>query len=208
MEIREPVHVYGKSTLTIEEYLQWEKESMDRHEYYQGEVFNMLGHGDALAMSGTGNRHNKIYSNLFIELGIQLKGKPCQPYGPDLRIHIPENSLFTYPDISIICGDFIPADIDEDSVVQPIVIIEILSPATKSYDRGEKFKLYRDITSLKEYILIDTGSIGIESFRLNENGHWELEEYKTLEGELMIKAGGIGIPVADIYNGTGIKKES
>jgi Uma2 family endonuclease len=204
MDMREPVIAYGKTKLTMEEYLQWEKTQQEKHEFYRGEIFTMEGHGNALAMSGASHRHNKIFSNLFVCLGILLKGKSCQPYGSDMRIHIPENTLYTYPDITIICGDFISSDIDEDTVLQPTVIIEILSPSTKNYDRGEKFTLYRDIPVLKEYIMIDTAAIRIEAFRINDRGHWELEEYKSVEGILRIPSVDVSLPVADIYEGTKI----
>src|SRR5688572_30367758 len=162
MEIRDPVVVYNKKKLTVEEYLQFEKTSVEKHEFYKGEVF---------AMAVAGLRHNKIFSNLFGKLAYRLTGKPCQAYGSDMRIHIPENTLFTYPDISIVCGDLILSEEDEDTVIQPTVLIEILSPSTKDYDRGGKFKLYRDIPTLKEYILIDTEAINIEAFHINAVGH-------------------------------------
>lgn len=195
MEIRDPVVVYDKKKLTVEEYLQFEKASVEKHEFYRGEVF---------AMAGAGPRHNKIFSNLFIALGIRLKGKPCRPYGSDLRIHIPENTLFTYPDISIICGDFVLSEEDKETVIQPTVLIEILSPSAKDYDRGGKFKLYRDIPTLKEYILVDTEAINIEAFRINAMAHWELEEYRELAYTLKIPSVEINIPLAEIYEGTKI----
>jgi Uma2 family endonuclease len=92
-----------------------------------------------------------------------LKGKPCKPFGSDLRIHIPENTLFTYPDISIICNEIKTSPVDLDTAILPTVIIEILSSSTRNYDHGGKFKLYRDIPSLKEFILIDSESIGVEA---------------------------------------------
>ncbi|MGC4234737.1 MAG: Uma2 family endonuclease [Niabella sp.] len=133
---------------------------------------------------------------------MKLKGKPCKPFGSDMRIHIPENTLFTYPDISIICGDIISAEEDEDTALLPSVLIEILSPSTKNYDRGEKFKLYRDIPSLKEYILVDSESVNIEAFRLNAHSHWELEEYRSLKDILTIKTIDVAISIQDIYNDT------
>jgi Uma2 family endonuclease len=105
-EVREPDVAYGKSKFTVEEYLRFERTASERHEYYQGEIFRMHGHGDLLAMSGAGKRHNIIFSNLFIGMGILLKGKSCQPYGPDMRINIPENTLYTYPDISVFAANF------------------------------------------------------------------------------------------------------
>lgn len=192
-EVREPVVAYGKKKFTVEEYLRWEKESLGKNEYYSGEIF---------AMAGAGARHVIIAKNLMRDLATVLRGKPCQPYGSDLRIHIPENTLFTYPDISIICGDIIPSKEDANTATLPAVIIEILSPSTKQYDRGEKFKLYREILSLKEYIMIDAESIGIEAFSVNSSGHWELTEYKTTDDSLLIPSMGLLLPINDIYEDT------
>ncbi len=206
MEVREPAVAYGKSKLTAEEYLRFEKESAERHEFYRGEIFRMHGHGDLLAMSGASNRHNIIFSNLFGEFTMRLKGKPCQPYGPDLRINIPQNTLYTYPDISVFCGELQIAPEDEDTAIHPTLLIEILSPGTKEYDRGGKFKLYRDIPTLKEYIMVDSLSINIEAFRLNAKGHWELEEYKTVDGDIAFPSIGISIPAAEIYARTRLEQ--
>ena len=193
MYVREPAIAYGKQKFSVEEYLEIEKASSEKHEYYRGEIFDM---------AGAGARHNVIFKNLFGELAYRLKGNPCQPYGSDLRIHIPENSLFTYPDISIICGDIVNPDDNNETALQPAVIIEILSGSTKDYDRGTKFKLYRDIPALKEYILIDSEAIGIELFRLSADGHWQLEEYKNMEEIFQIKAVRFQMSVHDIYEAT------
>lgn len=201
MELNEPIVAYGKSRFTVEEYLQMERAATERHEYYRGEIFRMQGHGEALAMSGAGDRHNIIFSNLFGELCIKLKGKKCSPFGPDMRLSIPENTLFTYPDISVYCRD-IEDSIDEDTIVNPTVLIEILSPSTRSYDRGEKFMLYRDIPTLRGYILVDTDSVRVEVYRINNSGHWELEEYKQLTEQLVIPVLGFSIPLSDIYDRT------
>jgi Uma2 family endonuclease len=200
MEIKEPIVLYGKKKFTVEEYLEFERASLEKHEYYQGEIFLMQGHGEALAMSGAARRHNIISINLTVALANKLKGKPCQPYGADMRMNIPKNSLYTYPDISVYCSQSKDIPEDEDTAINPTVIIEILSPSTENYDRGEKFKLYREIPTLKEYILIETKSIGIEAFRLNEKNHWELEEFRTLETELSFESLGIKIPVSEIYH--------
>jgi|SRR5690349_12312609 len=196
MEVRDPIQVYDKKKVSAEEYLAFERQSRDKHEFLQNEVF---------AIAGVSLRHNKIFANLFGILAMRLRGKPCQPYGSDLRIHIPENTLYTYPDISIICGDFIPAEPDPDTAVLPTVLIEIVSPSTRNYDRGGKFKLYRDIPTLKEYILIDSEAISIESFRLNSTNHWELEEYKDVSETLTISSVELNILLSDIYEGTKIQ---
>ncbi len=200
MEVREPAVAYGKNKFTEEEYLKMEEQSSEKHEFYQGEIF-LLHAGEMSAMSGAKVTHNIISGNIFGEIKQQLKGKPCQPFNSDQRIYIPANALYTYPDISIVCGKPETKDDDELNLLNPSVIIEVLSSSTKGYDRGDKFKLYRDIKSLKEFILVDSKSLTVEAFRVNEGGHWELEEYKNIEGNLLIKTVQVTIPLTDIYEG-------
>jgi Uma2 family endonuclease len=191
-ELREPAVAYGKSKFTIEEYLEFEKASEEKHEYYQGEIF---------AMSGPKVGHNIVAGNIYGELKQKLKGKTCRPFNCDQRIYIPQNSLFTYPDISIICGEIKTLNNDEWNILNPSVIIEVLSPGTKDYDRGGKFKFYRDIPTLKEFILVDSEAVNIEAFRINDNGYWELQEYKEARTALLIKTIGVAISVEEIYEG-------
>ncbi len=153
-------------------------------------------------MSGTKVPHIIITSNLSIYLGQKLRGKPCRPFNSDQRIHIEKNTLFTYPDISIICGEIITLNNDDWNVLNPTVIIEVLSPSTKNYDRGEKFRLYRDIPTLKEYILIDSVSVNIESFYINEYGNWELKEYKSIDETLYLQSIQISLELKEIYEGS------
>ena len=134
-----------------------------------------------------------------MSLSNKLSGKNCKPYNSDQCIHIPSNTLFTYPDISIVCGEIIILNDDEYNVLNPAVIIEVLSKSTKNYDRGERFKLYRDIATLKEYILVDSESVHIEVFRLNDSNHWELEEYDDMADVVAIKAINEDISIVDIY---------
>jgi len=193
MEVREPSLAYGKQHLTIEEYLEFENAGTEKHEYYQGEIF---------AMSGAKLQHNRIAKNLLVSLENKLKGKPCEPFGSDLRIHIEKNTLFTYPDISVICGEVETRNNDEYNALNPTVIIEVLSPSTKSYDRGDKFRLYRDIPTLKDYILVDSQSISIEAFSINEHGNWELKEYNDINATLNISTIQTSLTLQDIYEGT------
>lgn len=189
--IREPIPEYANQKISIEEYLAFERGSQEKHEYYKGEVF---------AMSGAGLTHNVLFSNLFIAIGNLLKGKSCFPYGSDMCLHIPQNTLFTYPDISIYCGK--TEQLDDDYALNPTVLIEILSPSTRNYDRGGKFILYRAIPTLKEYILVDTESIFIEAFRINQSGHWELEEYQSPDQTLSFPSLSITVALKEIYQGT------
>jgi len=190
MEVNEPAVAYSKQKISIEEYLEMENAALEKHEYYTGEVF---------AMSGAKMPHNEIAGNLFAALHNKLRGKKCRPYNSDQRIHITANTLFTYPDISIVCGEVITLNDDKYNVLNPSVIIEVLSRKTKNYDRGEKFKLYRDILTLKEYILVDSENVHIEVFRVNENNHWELEEYNNASNHLEIKAINESILISEIY---------
>ncbi len=193
MEVNEAAVDYGKRNFTIEEYLEMENVSTEKHEYYQGEIF---------AMSGGKSQHNIISKNLMIALGTKLKGKPCQPYGSDARIHIEKNTLFTYPDLSVICGDMKSLNNDDHNFLNPTIIFEVLSRSTRNYDRTTKFKLYRDIPTLKEYVMVETESIGIEAWQLNNKGQWELREYQSLGDVLLLPSVQVSIEVKDIYEGT------
>lgn len=193
MEVREPAHAYKKGIYTISEYLEMENAATEKHEYYKGEIF---------AMSGAGAVHNIISINLIVLLGNALKGKGCRPYGSDMRVNIPENTLFTYPDISIFCGDVKTLKEDKNTATEPTIIIEILSPSTRNYDRGQKFMLYRAIPALKEYILVDTESIHVEHFAINNKGLWELNEYDDPEAEIIINSLQVGLLVKDVYEAT------
>ena len=192
-ESHEPAIAYSKQKMSIEEYLAFENGASEKHEYYQGEVF---------AMSGAKLTHNEIVMNTATTVKQFLKGKTCKPYNSDQRIYIEKNTLFTYPDISIFCDGVITLNNDEMNAVNPSVIIEVLSPGTKDYNRGMKFKLYRDIDSLNEYILIDSESINVEAFAINQNGFWELREYKNIHETLFIQTIQMEIPVSSLYEGT------
>jgi Uma2 family endonuclease len=188
--VNEPSVAYQKRHYTVEEYLEMEKASTVKHEYFQGEIF---------AMSGAGDNHNEIFSNVFGEIVHKLKGKPCRPYGSDKRMNIPENSLFTYPDISIYCNGLIHSDVDEDTSVLPTAIIEILSPSTKNYDRGKKFNLYKDIPSLIEYIMIDSESVLVEAYYINDEQNWALNRHKEISDVLSFVSMGFDVALTDIY---------
>jgi len=188
--VNEPALAYQKRHYTVEEYLEMEKASKVKHEYFQGEIF---------AMSGAGDNHNEIFSNVFGEICTKLKSKPCRPYGSDKRMNIPENTLFTYPDISIYCNGLIHSEFDDDTSILPTVIIEILSPSTKNYDKGKKFNLYKDIPSLKEYIMIESESVLVDAYYINEEKNWALNQHKELSEALTFVSMGFEIALSDIY---------
>ena len=188
--VNEPALKYNY--ISPEEYLESERAATEKHEYYQGEIF---------AMSGCSLKHNKIFSNFFGELAYKFKGKSCKPFGSDLRIHIPKNTLYTYPDISIICGDPNLTDDKFDTATNPSVIIELLSKSTRNYDKGEKFTLYRDIDSLKEYILVDTEKVFVEKHIRNADNSWQLTDYRSLDNSFTIETINSNFLLKDIYEG-------
>ena len=188
--IQEPALKYNY--ISPEEYLEQEMAAVEKHEYYRGEVFGM---------SGASREHNEIYSNIFTDIGSKLKGKGCKPYGSNFRVHIPKNTLYTYPDIIIICGD--PELIDEKfgTVTNPSVIFELLSHSTRNYDKGEKFTLYRDIGSLKEYIVVDTERIHVEKHIRREDNSWVLTDYRSLDEFFTIETVQVSLLLKDVYDG-------
>jgi len=193
MEAHEPAVAYGKRKYSIEEYLEMENASTEKHEYYQGEIF---------AMSGNKSQHNIVAKNILATLDKKLGKSPCQPFNSDTRIYIEKNTLFTYPDISVICGELLSLNNDDFNFLNPSIIFEILSPSTKNYDRGEKFKLYRDIVTLKEYVLVDSDSFNIETFHINNHGLWELNEYNNIDEKLQLHSINISLTLKEIYKRT------
>ncbi len=188
--VNEPALKYNY--ISPEAYLEAERAATEKHEYYQGEIF---------AMSGASLNHNDIFSNFFGDISYKIKGKGCKPYSSDLRIHIPKNSLYTYPDISIICGGPDLTDDKFDTATNPSVIIELLSKSTRNYDKGEKFTLYRDIDALKEYILVDTEKVFVEKHIRNADNSWQLTDYRSLDNSFTIEIINSNFLLKDIYEG-------
>ncbi len=175
---------------TAEEYLELEETSLEKNEFYKGEIF---------AMAGASIPHNQIVSNANTEIGYFLKNKKCQVFPSDLRIHSLANSLYTYPDLSIICNDIETVGKKKNTVTNPTVLIEVLSATTQDYDRGAKFKLYRDIESLKEYILISSLETLVEKYDKQEDGSWVLHEYKNEMDTFTITSIDLLVTVKDLY---------
>lgn len=187
-EVKEPAPKYNY--VSPEQYLELERAAVVKHEYYKGEVY---------AMSGASPEHNDIAYNINRLVAPFLHGKGCKLYGSDFRIHIPENTLYTYPDFTIVCGKAETTDVYTDNLTNPGVIIEILSVSTKDYDRGTKFSLYRSIKTLQEYILIDSTSIWIEVYKRTGNNNWELSEFKELSQSFTINIISLTLQLKDIY---------
>lgn len=180
--------------ITSEEYLRRERDAPVKHEYYHGEVF---------AMAGGTPEHALIISNVTGELRNRLKGKPCRVYSSDLRVRIPRTTLYTYPDITVIYGvlQFDPLDAEKQTVVNPTVIVEVLSPSTESWDRGGKFQSYRQVDSLREYVLVSSNRPTVEAFVRQPDNTWNLSPADGRETVAAIKSLGIELPLSEVYDG-------
>jgi len=175
--------------ITPEEYLRLERASQEKHEYFKGEIF---------AMTGATENHNIIAGSTFAALYSELRKKPCQIYPSDMRVRIPATGLYTYPDISVVCGTPEFEDDGLDTLLNPTVIIEVLSPSTEPYDRGKKFQHYRTIPTLKEYILIAQDSIRIEHFARRED-QWILTDAKSSDTVLALPSIECTLALSDVY---------
>lgn len=185
-----------KIYLTPKAFLEFERESYIKHEYLNGEVF---------VMSESSIPHNIIFSNIFGDVINKLKGKKCRPFGSDLRIHIPINSLFTYPDLSIVCDKIETTDDKFDTVTNPTVIFEILSASTRDYDLGKKFMLYRQIPSLKHYIMIDSEEVRVIIYTRKADETWILKEMTNINAVFEIFTVDISLDLETIYENVTFK---
>ncbi|PWQ98038.1 Uma2 family endonuclease [Leucothrix pacifica] len=184
-----------KSDIGREEYLEYDHASELKHEFYKGEIF---------AMSGGTFSHAKISLNIATSLQNQLRGKPCEPMNSDMRVHTP-SGLDTYPDISVFCGE--PELTDKDRTLNnPSVIIEVLSPSTRNYDRGDKFWHYRSITSLQDFLLVDSESVYIEHYSRQNKDEWLLHEYREPDATISLGSLELELSVAELYEGVNIKQ--
>jgi Uma2 family endonuclease len=172
-----------------EVYLERERAAAYKSEYYGGEVFAMSG--------GTGN-HSLLSTNTTSVLHAALKGTGCRVFNSDLRVYIPANGLFTYPDASVVCGDIAYLDERADNLLNPVLLVEVLSPSTESYDRGTKFALYRSIPSLEEYMLVSQDQRRVEVFRKDTTGRWVLYD---VEETVELASVGCTLLVDDLYAG-------
>jgi Uma2 family endonuclease len=188
--------------ITEEEYLQREEQSPTKNEYYQGEIFPMNrgeNPGELYGMAGAGLRHNRIVRNAMLDIGNHLEGKSCEVFPSDLRIQVEANTLFTYPDLSIVCDKLEMYNDREDTIRNPSVLIEVLSPSTEKYDRNAKFRLYQDLPSLKEYILISSMEVLVEKHTKQSNGHWLPTQYKNPKDQFRIESIGFVVTVESLY---------
>jgi phenylacetic acid degradation protein len=187
--VKEPEAEYGRRQFSIEDYLNLEKDSNFRHEYYKGDIF---------AMGGARPEHNRIVFNVTRSLVLSMKDKPCDILGSDQRVYVPANSLFTYPDLVIVCGE--PTFYEDNmSLTNPAILVEVLSPSTRDYDRNAKFKLYQELPTLQEYMVIDPEPWLVEHWQKHEKKGWELQKYDQPTDHFLIRTINIELPLEDIY---------
>jgi len=175
---------------SIEQYLELERTSESKHEYFEGEIF---------ALAGGSKNHNLIAANLSGILYNQLRKSACKFYPSDMRVKITKTGLYTYPDLSIVCGTpRFDAQIP-DTLLNPQIVIEILSASTEKYDRGAKFENYRSIISLKEYILVSQDKPLIEHYSWQRDNTWLLVVHNMLSNQVMLETLVCTLPLEDVY---------
>jgi len=166
-----------RSHVTYAEYVAFEREATEKHEFLRGEIF---------AMAGGTPEHAALGAAVIAALTNALRDRHCRVFGPDLRIRIEKTDLATYPDVSVVCGKLELASDDDHAVTNPTVIVEVLSDSTEARDRGDKFAHYRRISSLREYLLVAQNEPRLELYRRTDAGTWELFEAHT--GETLVLA--------------------
>jgi Uma2 family endonuclease len=189
---------------TSEEYLQLEVNSQERHEYIDGEIVVMTG--------GTPN-HNKITGNFYAALHFAFKRQPYQVFVTDQRLWIPEKRIYTYPDVMVIEGELQLQEGRKDTITNPLIMTEVLSNSTKSYDKDDKFAAYRTIPSFQEYILIDQYKVHIEQYFKTDKKRWTFTEYDDLNEIIVLNAINFGqtqfeIAIADIYDKVNFQQDA
>jgi Uma2 family endonuclease len=151
------------------------------------------------AMSGASMRHAELQSNIQGELYAAFRNRECRVYGSDFRIRV-SSQMYTYPDISVVCGKPVLADDSQDALLNPVVIVEVLSPSTEKYDRGLRLQHYRTIATLQEYILVDQGQVRIEQYTRQDNAVWTVRDLQGLDAELALSSIGVSLSLRRIYD--------
>ncbi len=175
---------------TAEEYLALERKAEYKSEYVDGMI---------IALAGASRSHSLIVFNLARGLGPQLVGRPCEAYVSDMRVRVSPAGLYTYPDLVAVCGEIFFEDEHTDTLLNPTVIVEVLSPSTEAYDRGEKFAHYRRLESLQEYVLVSQARVRIESY-VRQGARWILSEASALDATVRLESIGCDLVLRDVYD--------
>ncbi len=180
-----------KTLMTEEQYLSFERESEIRHEFLRGEIF---------AMAGASEGHNLASLNLATRLNFELREKPCRVYSNDMRVLAPRSRSYMYPDIVVACPPIEFQDGKRDTLLNPQVVVEVLSPSTASYDRGTKFDLYPQSESLLQYVLVNQDEARAMSYiRQSDGVAWLMIPLTGLDAVLEFPTLGLSVPLSEIY---------
>jgi Uma2 family endonuclease len=191
VEVTTMASVPKKERLTPEQYLAMEVKSDLKHEYCGGKVF---------LMTGASRAHNVIAANIIAMVNRHIAGKPCEVYGPDMRVKVQASGLYTYPDASIACP---PIEFEKqqgaETLLNPVAVVEVLSPSTEAYDRGKKLAYYQEVASLQEYLLVSQEEPRIDHLERLEDGNWKLSIATGLDATVHVHAIGCQLRLADVY---------
>src|SRR5271165_1282871 len=177
--------------VTEEEYLALDRAGEVRSEFLDGEMW---------AMSGGSRWHARLQGNVYAVIHNALDGGDCQAFTSDFRVGVKSGGMYAYPDVTVVCGELLLADSHQDVLLNPVVIVEVLSPSTEKYDRGVKFQYYRTIESLRDYILVAQDRVRVEQFTRGETSTWTFRDYQSVEDELKIESIGVRASLGRIYN--------
>ncbi|MEL6408051.1 MAG: Uma2 family endonuclease [Chloroflexota bacterium] len=191
------VHQQNPMHMSEAEYLAFEQDSDTRHEFLNGKVY---------AMAGASRAHSRLMVNLTRLIGNHLQDSPCELYPADMRIMMTQGK-YTYPDLSVVCGDAQFAENTFDSLVNPVMIIEILSPSTEAYDRGAKFRNYRLLPSLREYVLVAQDAPRIERFTLSDDAIWHYVDIGGLDTQIELTKITCTLALSDVYQNVQFKND-
>lgn len=194
------LHAPSGHFYTVEEYLRLEAESAEKHEYWNGRIVPL---SEPLAMAGGSVFHSRIITNVITALSKRLENSPCQVFDSNLRVRIPRKQLFVYPDATVVCGE---PQIDNDrtageTVTNPRVIVEVLSPSSQARDMGDKLREYIDMPSLEEYVIVFQDQPYVHTLLRQDDGTWSMAFCGEVNGSIKIRCLGIEIPLSEIYGG-------
>ena len=179
-----------KTFLTPEQYLEIERKAERKSEYYNGEMF---------AMAGAKAAHNLLVTNIVAELRERLRSSPCRVYPSDMRVRVKLTGLYTYPDVVAVCCEAVFLDDQTDTLLNPALLVEVLSPSTEAYDRGRKFDQYKSIESLREYLLVASDRVHADLYTRQPDGRWLLSSADSPESSLTLESVGAELTLADLY---------
>ncbi len=180
----------GRQVLTREEYLEMEAQSEFKSEFYGGQIF---------AMTGGSPRHSQICVNVIRRVAEAIDHRDCRCFESNMKLEIVQARAFVYPDVMVVCGDIELARGTTDAVINPVLIVEVLSPSTESFDRGKKFEYYRMVPSLREYVVVSQETPMVESYYKQDKSHWTYTVTKGLDQSIPIRTLDRELSLGDLY---------